>query len=80
MRDYASAIEQLRKTLEMDPNFGLAHRFLFQTYVQQRMYEEAITEMARIQAGTSAEEAPIATTLRKGCLPKVSHLLQENLL
>jgi len=64
-RDYTRAIEQLRKTLEMDPNFHLAHRFLCHAYVQQRMYEEAITEKARIFAGTSTEEAQVAAVLRK---------------
>jgi TolB-like protein len=65
MRDYARAIEQLQKTLEMDPDFHLAHRFLFHAYVHQRMYEEAIAEKARIHGATSAEEAQIATALRR---------------
>jgi len=65
MRDYARAIEQLQKTLEMDPNFRLAHVFLSNTYVQQRMYDDAIPEKARILGATSAEEGRIAAALRK---------------
>ncbi|MEK6323139.1 MAG: protein kinase [Acidobacteriota bacterium] len=64
-RDYDHAIEQLRKTLEMDPNFRLANIFINLAYVQTGKYEEAITEKAKILAATSAEEAQIATALRK---------------
>ena len=64
-RDYDHAIEQLRKTLEMDPNFHLAHIFIDLAYVQKGSYEEAITEKAKLLAAASAEEAQIATALRK---------------
>jgi serine/threonine-protein kinase len=36
------AIEQLRETLEMDPNFPLAYLWIGQAYEQKGMYEEAI--------------------------------------
>jgi tetratricopeptide (TPR) repeat protein len=39
--------------------------FVDLAYVQKGAYEEAITEKARILAATSAEEAQIATALRK---------------
>lgn len=38
------AIEQYRKTLEIDENFGLAHFQLGQVYAQKGMYQEAIAE------------------------------------
>jgi tetratricopeptide (TPR) repeat protein len=63
---YDKAIRQLRSALEMDPNFRLAHIYLFYVYVQKGMYEEAISENAIIHAGTNAEEeARIAAALRK---------------
>src|SRR3989440_1087841 len=44
---YDLAIEQFRKTLEMDPNFGLTHWYLEQAYAQKGMYAEAETELRK---------------------------------
>jgi len=43
-RQYDQAIEQERKTLEMDPNFTLAHSVLGYAYLQKSMYKEGIAE------------------------------------
>ena len=43
-RQYDQAIAQYQKTLEMDPNFGVAHFQLGWAYEQKGMYEEAIAE------------------------------------
>ena len=43
-RRYDEAIEQLRKLLEMDPNFAMGHWILGLPYEQKAMYREAITE------------------------------------
>ncbi len=43
-RQYDQAIEQCRKTLEMDPNFVVAHAWLGQTYLQKGVFHEAIKE------------------------------------
>ena len=45
-RRYDESIQQSRKTLEMDPNFAIAHFELSQAY-QKRMYSEAIAELQR---------------------------------
>jgi hypothetical protein len=37
---YDEPIRQSRKTIEMDPNFALAHNQLGQAYLQKHMYEE----------------------------------------
>jgi len=42
---YDEAIKQSRKTLEMDPNFGLAHNHLGQAYLQKHMIKESIAEL-----------------------------------
>lgn len=64
-RQYDQAIEQFRKTLEMDPSFRLVHVWLFSAYVQNGNYEQATLEEARVLAGTNAaEEARIAAALR----------------
>jgi Flp pilus assembly protein TadD len=41
------AIEQLRKTLEIDPNFGNAHFGLGIVYVRKAAFTEAIAEFQR---------------------------------
>jgi len=39
------SIQQSRKTIEMDPNFGLAHNHLGQAYLQKHMNDEAVAEL-----------------------------------
>lgn len=46
-RQYAEAIKQLRKTLEMDANFQRAHHYLGLAYGQKGMFEEAIAEFQK---------------------------------
>jgi tetratricopeptide (TPR) repeat protein len=48
---YDAAIEQLKKTLQMNPKFPLAHLWLGRSYQQKGMFEEA---MAEYQATDSA--------------------------
>jgi tetratricopeptide (TPR) repeat protein len=43
-REYDRAIEQYRRTLELDPNFALAHQTLGMAYQRKGMYREAIRE------------------------------------
>ena len=43
-RQYDQAIEECRKTLEMERNFLLAHLFLGISYAQKGAYQEAIAE------------------------------------
>jgi Flp pilus assembly protein TadD len=44
---YDEAIEQSRKTIEMDPNFAMAHNQLAQAYLQKHMYDQAIAELQK---------------------------------
>ncbi len=46
-RQYDQAIEQLRRTLDMDANFPLAHLSLGWAYEQKGMLEEAIAEFQK---------------------------------
>ena len=46
-RRYDEAIEQFRRTLELDLSFALAHVLLGQAYAQKRMFDEAIAELSR---------------------------------
>lgn len=46
-RDFLKANEHYQKSLEMDPNFSVAHMFLGNSYAQQHRYQEAIAELVR---------------------------------
>jgi serine/threonine-protein kinase len=50
-RQYDQAIEQLQKTLEMDPDFGFGHFFIGRAYAMTGKYVEAI---AAFQKGSNA--------------------------
>jgi adenylate cyclase len=43
--DINSAIEQNKRSIEFDPNFPQAHRWLGLSYLKQRRYEDALTEL-----------------------------------
>lgn len=47
LRNYDTAIEYLKKALDMDENFLPAHLFLGGVYIQKSMLEEAIAEYKR---------------------------------
>ena len=49
-RDYPGAEQQLRKTIDMDPNFAIAHYFLAITLVQQHSFEQAIAHARKAQS------------------------------
>ena len=49
-RQYDRAIDQFRKTIDMDPNFAGAHFDIAQTYVEKKMYAEAIGEYQKALA------------------------------
>ena len=47
MRIDDESILQSQKTIEIDPNFGLAHNHLGQAYLQKQMTDEAIAELQK---------------------------------
>ena len=54
---YEQAIDQSRKTLEMDPNFALARYRLGQTYVLAGRYSEAVAELTKAVALSQSPRA-----------------------
>ena len=54
---YDRSIEYFRKTLEMDPNFVIAHINLAVVYAQQRQFSSALTEL---QKARQVEDSPYA--------------------
>jgi len=49
-RQYDLAIEQYRKTLELDSSFGLPHSLLGAAYVEKSIFKEGIAELERAVA------------------------------
>jgi len=49
---YDEAIEQYRKTLEIDPRFGVAHYYLGLAYLQKKEYDKAIAEFKTVMGAT----------------------------
>lgn len=41
------AMERLQRTLELDPNFWVAHIFLGHVYLEKKNYPEAIAEFTK---------------------------------
>jgi tetratricopeptide (TPR) repeat protein len=56
-QQYEQAIEQGRKTLEMDPNFALGRYRLGQTYVLSGKYSEAVAELKKAHALSGSPRA-----------------------
>ena len=47
-RDYDKAIARLQKTLEIDPNFGLAYNYLARCYEAKGMYDKSMDAEERL--------------------------------
>jgi tetratricopeptide (TPR) repeat protein len=61
-RQYEQAINQLRNTLEMDPNFALPRMVLGQAYEQKGLYQQAIVELQKA-ASISHDSPPMLGSL-----------------
>jgi tetratricopeptide (TPR) repeat protein len=46
--DYESAIQQLRATLDLHPDFAVAHEYLGQAYAEQSRTNEALAEFEKL--------------------------------
>jgi tetratricopeptide (TPR) repeat protein len=46
-REYDLAIQQFRKTLQLEPNYGLSHWYLGMAYEQKANYKEALLELQK---------------------------------
>ncbi len=61
---YDESILESRKTIEMDPNFALAHNQLGQAYLQKQMHDEAIAEMQKAVQLSAGSPTIIANLAR----------------
>ncbi|MFQ5818329.1 MAG: tetratricopeptide repeat protein, partial [Terriglobia bacterium] len=83
-RRYDQAIEQYRKTLEMDPNFASTHIDLAMTYEAKGMYDEAVAEYLKGRTLRGEREEDLAALRQayeesgwRGYWQKELELLQE---
>jgi TolB-like protein/DNA-binding winged helix-turn-helix (wHTH) protein/Tfp pilus assembly protein PilF len=59
-RQFDQAIEQSRKAVEMDPNFGVAHSVIGQAYAAKGMYPEALQEFEKYRMLTQDSAMSVA--------------------
>jgi tetratricopeptide (TPR) repeat protein len=59
-RKYEQAIELCRKTIEFDPNFGLVHFYMAQSYAQTGQFGEALVQA---RTGYQLDSSPVMTGL-----------------
>jgi tetratricopeptide (TPR) repeat protein len=64
-RKYGQAIEQLKNTLDMDPNFALPRMVLGEAYEQKGSYPQAIVELQKA-ASLSHDSPPMLGALGHG--------------
>jgi serine/threonine protein kinase/Tfp pilus assembly protein PilF len=62
-RDAEGAIEHLEKTLEMDPEFVIAHQFLAFAYAQKQMFAEALAAIERAAQLTGERDTLVLSQL-----------------
>jgi eukaryotic-like serine/threonine-protein kinase len=65
-RQYDRAIEQFKRTIEMDLGYAVAHMRLGQTYIQKGMLEQAVAEFRKAVA-LSPESTEILAGLAHAC-------------
>src|SRR5262245_13129911 len=58
-REYDRAVEQLLKTIELDPNFATSYLYLGFVYEQKGMYEAAIAKFNEAMAHSDAGRRPV---------------------
>lgn len=78
----AHTVDRLQKTLELDPNFLLAHLFLSRVYIEKKMYNEAVTEAAKasdLSGGNSEAIAHIVYALAKAGKQKEARMTLDEL-
>src|SRR5438552_3117055 len=79
-RKYDQAIDQGRSTLELDPKFFPAHRYLGLAYEQKAMYAEAVAELSKaadLSNGSAQMKATLAHAYAMAKNPEARKILLE---
>jgi len=77
MRQYDAALDQFRKTLELDPGSAFAHEFLGNAYEKKQMQKEAIAEWSKALhlSGVDEDASPLERTYAKSGFDAAMHAL-----
>src|SRR5262249_38143170 len=62
---FDDAIAPCKRSLEIDPDFFNAHKYLYEIYCEKGLYDEAFTEMSRIAVTPGAAELPVPEGARE---------------
>ena len=79
-KDYDNALDRLKQTIDLDPNFWLSHLFISRVYTEKGMHSEAVAEAKKAAelSGNSQSHAYRAYALAKwGKLSKARVVLDE---
>jgi DNA-binding winged helix-turn-helix (wHTH) protein/TolB-like protein/Tfp pilus assembly protein PilF len=79
-KDYDNALDRLKKTIDLDPNFWLSHLFISRVYTEKGMHSEALAEAKKAAelSGNSQSHAYRAYALAKwGKLSEAQAVLAE---
>src|SRR6185295_14933971 len=76
---YDPAIEQLQRTLDMDPNFILAIHRLALVYEEKGMYEEAVSKFQHVLQLSGGRPLAVAGLAREYALMGKRDEAQKNL-
>ncbi|HEV8370565.1 MAG TPA: tetratricopeptide repeat protein [Pyrinomonadaceae bacterium] len=79
-KDYDNALDRLKKTIDLDPNFWLSHLFISRVYTEKGMHSEAVAEAKKAAelSGNSQSHAYRAYALAKwGKLSEARAVLAE---
>jgi TolB-like protein/Tfp pilus assembly protein PilF len=77
MRQYDAALDQFRKTLELDPGSAFAHEFLGNAYEKKQMQKEAIAEWSKALqlSGVDEDASLLKRTYAKSGFDAAVHAL-----
>jgi DNA-binding winged helix-turn-helix (wHTH) protein/Tfp pilus assembly protein PilF len=79
-KDYDNALDRLKQTIDLDPNFWLSHLFISRVYTEKGMHSEAVAEAKKAAelSGNSQSHAYRAYALAKwGKLSRARVVLDE---
>src|SRR5438874_12152392 len=80
VRQYDAALDQCRKTLELDPGSAFAHELLGNAYEKKQMQKEAIAEWSKALhlSGVDEDASLLERTYAKSGFDAAVHALARN--
>src|SRR5215510_3917572 len=76
-RRYENAILESQKTLELDPNFAVAHMIIGLSHVEQKNYQQGISELQKAKTNPDSEALLAYAYASAGHHPEAQAILAE---